>query len=71
MKHAVEILLTLSTTFKGSADQQSVDAKTDFGCCGCSSAVMLVNSAVLQYSDYRDSPSFKCFFFFIQLKYKL
>ncbi len=30
MKHAVEIILTLSATFKGSADQQSVDAKTDF-----------------------------------------
>ncbi len=30
MKHAVEIILTLSATFKGSADQQSVDVKTDF-----------------------------------------
>ncbi len=28
MKHAVEIILTLSATFKGSADQQSVNAKT-------------------------------------------
>ncbi len=34
MKHAVEIILTLSTTFKGSADQQSVDAKTDFAFLG-------------------------------------
>ncbi len=30
MKHAVEIILTLSATFKGSADQQCVDSKTDF-----------------------------------------
>ncbi len=30
MKHAVEIILTLSTTFKDSADQQCVNAKTDF-----------------------------------------
>ncbi len=30
MTHAVEIILTLSTTFIGSADQQSVDVKTDF-----------------------------------------
>ncbi len=29
MKHPVEIILTLSAIFKGSADQQSVDAKTD------------------------------------------
>ncbi len=29
MKHAVEIILTLSATFKGSADQQSVDAQTE------------------------------------------
>ncbi len=28
MKHAVEIILTLSATSKGSADQQCVDAKT-------------------------------------------
>ncbi len=28
-KHAVEIIFTLSATFKGSADQQSVDAKTE------------------------------------------
>ncbi len=34
MTHAVEIILTLSTTFKGSADQQSVDAKTDFAFLG-------------------------------------
>ncbi len=34
MTHAVEIILTLSTTFKGSADQQSVDTKTDFGFLG-------------------------------------
>ncbi len=34
MKHAVEIILTLSATFKGSADQQSVDAKTDFAFLG-------------------------------------
>ncbi len=27
---AAEIILTLSATFKGSADQQSVDVKTDF-----------------------------------------
>ncbi len=30
MKHAVEIILTLSATFKGSADQQCVNAETDF-----------------------------------------
>ncbi len=29
MKHAVEIILTLITAFKASADQQSVDAQTD------------------------------------------
>ncbi len=29
MKHAVEILWTLSTTFKASADQQSVDTQTE------------------------------------------
>ncbi len=29
MKHAVEIILTLSATFKGSADQQCVNAETD------------------------------------------
>ncbi len=29
MKQAVEIILTLSTAFKASADQQSVDAQTD------------------------------------------
>ncbi len=36
MKHAVEIILTLSATFKGSADQLShaVDAKTDFAFLG-------------------------------------
>ncbi len=34
MKHAVEIILTLSATFKGSADQQSVDAKADFAFLG-------------------------------------
>ncbi len=34
MKHAVEIILTLNATFKGSADQQSVDAKTDFAFLG-------------------------------------
>ncbi len=34
MKHAVEIILTLSATFKSSADQQSVDAKTDFAFLG-------------------------------------
>ncbi len=34
MKHAVEIILTLSATFKGSADQQSIDAKTDFAFFG-------------------------------------
>ncbi len=34
MTHAVEIILTLSTTFKGSADQQSVDSKTDFAFLG-------------------------------------
>ncbi len=31
---AAEIILTLSTTFKGSADQQSVDVKTDFAFLG-------------------------------------
>ncbi len=31
---AAEIILTLSATFKGSADQQSVDAKTDFALLG-------------------------------------
>ncbi len=31
---AAEIILTLSVTFKGSADQQSVDAKTDFAFLG-------------------------------------
>ncbi len=31
---AAEIILTLSATFKGSADQQSVDAKTDFAFLG-------------------------------------
>ncbi len=34
MKHAAEIILTLSATFKGSADQQSVDAKTDLAFLG-------------------------------------
>ncbi len=34
MKHAVEIILTLSATFKGSADQQSIDVKTDFAFLG-------------------------------------
>ncbi len=34
MKQAAEIILTLSATFKGSADQQSVDAKTDFAFLG-------------------------------------
>ncbi len=34
MKHAVEIILTLSATFKGSADQQSVDSKTDLAFLG-------------------------------------
>ncbi len=34
MKHSVEIILTLSATFKGLADQQSVDAKTDFAFLG-------------------------------------
>ncbi len=34
MKHAVEIILTLSDTFKGSADQQCVNAKTDFAFLG-------------------------------------
>ncbi len=29
MKHAVEIVWTLSATFKASADQQSIDAKTE------------------------------------------
>ncbi len=29
MKHAIEIIFTLSTTLKGSADQQGVDAKTE------------------------------------------
>ncbi len=139
---AAEIILTLSATFKGSADQQSVDVETDFAFLGhdnlfsqiymtppegqtnrtraqsislirclfrlvkCkiteplyksawytllsllifstyalsikregsnlkkkkeisrllhSSAVMLVNSAVLRYCGYRDSPSYECF----------
>ncbi len=31
MEHPVEIILTLSATFKGSADQQCVDAKTFLG----------------------------------------
>ncbi len=31
---AAEIILTLSATFKGPADQQSVDAKTDFAFLG-------------------------------------
>ncbi len=34
MKHAVEIILTLSATFKASADQQSVYVKTDFAFLG-------------------------------------
>ncbi len=34
MQHAVQIILTLSATFKGSADEQSVDAKTDFAFLG-------------------------------------
>ncbi len=35
MKHAVfNFILTLSATFKGSADQQSVYAKTDFAFLG-------------------------------------
>ncbi len=34
MTHAVEIILTLSATFQGLADQQSVDAKTDFAFLG-------------------------------------
>ncbi len=34
MKQAVEIILTLSATFKGSADQQRIDAKTDFAFLG-------------------------------------
>ncbi len=34
MKHAVELILTLRATFKGSADQQCVDAKTDFAFLG-------------------------------------
>ncbi len=34
MKHAVQIILSLSATLKGSADQQSVDAKTDFAFLG-------------------------------------
>ncbi len=34
MKRAVQIILSLSATFKGSADQQSVDAKTDFAFLG-------------------------------------
>ncbi len=34
MKHAVEIILDLSATFIGSADQQCVDAKTDFAFLG-------------------------------------
>ncbi len=33
-EQAAEIILTLSATFKGSADQQSVDAKTDFAFLG-------------------------------------
>ncbi len=33
-EQAVEIILTLSATFKGSADQQSVNAKTDFAFLG-------------------------------------
>ncbi len=31
---AAEIILTLSATFKGSADQQSIDVKTDFAFLG-------------------------------------
>ncbi len=34
MCKAAEIILTLSATFKGSADQQSVDVKTDFASLG-------------------------------------
>ncbi len=34
MKHTVEIILTLSAMFKDSADQQCVDAKTDFAFLG-------------------------------------
>ncbi len=34
MKHAVEIILILSATFKGSADQQCVHAKRDFAFLG-------------------------------------
>ncbi len=34
MKHAVEIILILSATFKGSADQQCLDAKRDFAFFG-------------------------------------
>ncbi len=33
-EQAAEIILTLSATFKGSADQQSVDAKTGFAFLG-------------------------------------
>ncbi len=33
-EQAAEIILTLSATFKASADQQSVDAKTDFAILG-------------------------------------
>ncbi len=33
-EQAAEIILTLSATFKGSADQQSVDAETDFSILG-------------------------------------
>ncbi len=29
MKHAIEIILSLSATFKALADQQSIDAKTE------------------------------------------
>ncbi len=34
MTHTVEIILTLSATFKGSADQQSVDPPTDLAFLG-------------------------------------
>ncbi len=34
MKHAVAIILILRATFKGSAEQQCVDAKTDFAFLG-------------------------------------
>ncbi len=34
MNHTVEIILTLSATFKGSADQQSIDAKTSLAFLG-------------------------------------